>query len=196
MSMVDPLKSSLPVRVGIRHPEESDRAEWLHVRQASRDLHEPWEPAPAPGFDPFGDAGFDFALATCNQPDRQRFLVFDLETDRLVAQVGLSQIFRGPFNNCVMGYWGSSLAAGRGFVAAGVRCVLAHAFDDGPAGLSLHRVEANIIPENLASIRIARRVGMSLEGFSPNYLQIAGRYRDHLRFAITRERWPALPQSG
>lgn len=179
-------------RIFFRHPQESDRAAWLHTRRASRALHEPWEPAPAPGFDPFSDQGFDFALSTCNQPDRQRFLVFCADTQQLVAQIGLSQIFRGPFNSCVMGYWGSALTAGQGFVAAGVRHVVAHCFDDSPTGLALHRVEANIIPENLASIRIARSAGMILEGFSPNYLQIAGSYRDHLRFAITRERWIPL----
>jgi ribosomal-protein-alanine N-acetyltransferase len=185
-------------RVYIRHPRPSDRLHWLQVRSASRHLHQPWEPAPTPGFDPWGDEAFDLALASCNQVDRQRFLVFERSTNQLAAQVGLSQICRGPFNNAVMGYWGSALTAGSGYVAAGVRLVLSYAFAPTVAieglsvntsGLGLHRVEANIIPENLASIRVVRSAGMWLEGFSPRYLQIAGTYRDHLRFAITSDCW-------
>jgi ribosomal-protein-alanine N-acetyltransferase len=196
MSVRQPKASS--DRVYIRHLSPSDRLQWLQVRVASRDLHQPWEPAPPPGFDPWSDEAFDLALATCNQVDRQRFLVFERSTNQLVAQVGLSQICRGPFNSAVMGYWGSALTAGSGYVAAGVRLVISHAFTPtvsieglsvNTSGLGLHRVEANIIPENLASIRVVRSVGMWLEGFSPRYLQIAGTYRDHLRFAITSDCW-------
>lgn len=180
--------------VYFRYPRESDRMMWLQIRQASRHVHEPWEPAPVPGFDPWGESAFELALNSCNLPDRQRFLVFDRTSHELVAQIGLSQIFRGPFNNAVMGYWGSSLHAGRGYVSAGVRLVLSHAFapptfSGGLWGLGLHRVEANVIPENHASIRVVRAAGMRLEGFSPRYLQIAGSYRDHLRFAMTSDNW-------
>lgn len=178
--------------VQIRHIRASDRAEWLRVRRASRALHEPWEPAPAPGFDPYSDEAFDLAFSTCDELERQRFVIV-AETSKgveeIVGQVGLSQISRGPFQNAVMGYWGSALQAGKGFVSEGVRRVLSRAFVLAPEGLGLHRVEANVIPGNEASIRLVRRVGMRLEGFSPRYLQIAGRYQDHLRFAITREEW-------
>jgi ribosomal-protein-alanine N-acetyltransferase len=174
--------------IEVRHLRESDRAEWLRVRRVSRALHEPWEPAAVPGLDPASDDGFDLALKTCDLPERQRFVVVT-EMQEIVAQVGLSQISRGPFQNAVMGYWGSALHAGKGFVAAGVRRVLSKAFAPGPQGLGLHRVEANVIPANAASIRVVRRVGMRLEGFSPRYLEIAGKYQDHLRFALTNEEW-------
>ena len=58
--------------------------------------------------------------------------------------------------------------------------------------LRLHRVEANIQPTNVASIALARRVGLRLEGYSPKYLKIAGRWCDHERWAINADQWKTL----
>jgi len=62
---------------------------------------------------------------------------------------------------------------------------LRHAFRP----LKLHRVEANIQPENVASIRLVERLGFRREGFSPRYLKIGGRWRDHVRYALLAEEW-------
>ena len=72
-----------------------------------------------------------------------------------------------------------------GYSSQGVRLVLRRAF--GP--LKLHRVEANIIPRNKASVGLAKKVGFRLEGRSPRYLKIAGIWEEHLRFAMTAEDW-------
>lgn len=178
--------------IGIRHLAEGDRVAWKDIRAASRALHQQWEPLPTPGIEPGSDDAFDLALSTSHQPDRERLGIFLLSSHELVAQVGLSQICRGPFNNVVLGYWGSVAHAGRGFVSAGVRAAVSYCFNSRPIGLGLHRVEANVIPTNLASIRVVRRVGFRLEGFSPRYLQIAGSYQDHLRFALTNDEWDVV----
>jgi [ribosomal protein S5]-alanine N-acetyltransferase len=74
----------------------------------------------------------------------------------------------------------------------GLSAVLSEAF----AKHRLHRLEANIQPDNDASRRLVQRLGFRLEGFSPRYLKIAGRWRDHERWALTAEDWKSRLHSG
>jgi ribosomal-protein-alanine N-acetyltransferase len=85
-----------------------------------------------------------------------------------------------------LGYYAFSPHAGRGLMREGLALVLDEAF----RRLGLHRLEANIQPENGVSRRLVRGLGFRREGFSPRYLRIAGRWRDHERWAILREEWP------
>jgi ribosomal-protein-alanine N-acetyltransferase len=97
----------------------------------------------------------------------------------------LSQIFYGPFCNAYLGYWATPSLAGQGYMTEGMAGVLGHAFRK----LRLHRVEANVQPGNTASIALLNRCGFRREGFSPRYLKVAGRWRDHERWAITVGDW-------
>jgi [ribosomal protein S5]-alanine N-acetyltransferase len=77
--------------------------------------------------------------------------------------------------------------AGQGYMTEAMRLLLREAF----SGLDLHRIEANIQPGNKPSIALAKRCGFELEGFSPRYLKVGGRWRDHERWAIRAETWRA-----
>jgi ribosomal-protein-alanine N-acetyltransferase len=68
---------------------------------------------------------------------------------------------------------------------AGIQLVIARAF----GAYRLHRLEANIQPTNAPSIALVKGLGFRLEGYSPAYLRIAGRWRDHERWALTVEDW-------
>jgi ribosomal-protein-alanine N-acetyltransferase len=68
-------------------------------------------------------------------------------------------------------------------MTAAMILLLRHAF----RSLKLHRLEANIQPGNTASVALVKRCGFRKEGFSPRYLKVGGRWRDHERWAITRE---------
>jgi RimJ/RimL family protein N-acetyltransferase len=97
--------------------------------------------------------------------------------------INLSEIVRGSFQSAYMGYYALAPHAGKGFMSAGLTLVIERAFGE----LSLHRLEANIQPKNRRSVELVQRAGFRCEGLSLRYLRIAGRWRDHERWAITTE---------
>ena len=99
--------------------------------------------------------------------------------------INLSEIVRGNFRSAYLGYYAFVPHAGRGHMTEGLALALRWAFRE----LHLHRVEANIQPGNAASRALVRRLGFRREGFSPRYLKIAGRWRDHERWALVAEDW-------
>ncbi|MFK7960380.1 MAG: GNAT family N-acetyltransferase [Phycisphaerales bacterium] len=170
------------VRVRLDVPTPADADEFLALMRENRAYHAPWATPPATPeayrryLDRLKDGRHAPRLARRN------------DSGRIIGAVNLSEIVHGALQGCYAGWYGSALHAGEGLmtdaVAAGVDLAL-RGTDTG--GLGLHRVEANIQPGNLRSRRLARRVGFRLEGFSPKYLRIGGRWCDHERWAITRE---------
>ena len=166
-------------RVLIREPRSEDVPEFIDRVRASVALHRGL--AAPPGH----TAAFDAYLARCRDEDFVGTLVCRRDDGRILGVANLSEIVRGPFQNAFLGYYAFSGGTGRGWMTEGVHLLVDHAFHD----LELHRVEANVQPENGPSIALLRRLGFSREGFSPRYLKIAGRWRDHERWAILAEEW-------
>src|SRR6056297_1342170 len=106
-----------------------------------------------------------------------------------LTAVRLSRDLHGPWvvaPDSLAGYHAFLPWTGRGYMRAGMRKVITRAF----RVHRLHRLEANIQPGNEPSRRLVGALGFRLEGYSPRYLKIRGRWRDHERWAITREEWP------
>src|SRR5207249_520269 len=110
------------------------------------------------------------------------------EDGEVVGWANISEIVRGGFQSAFLGYSGIGGFEGRGYMTEMLQLVLRDAF----TRLKLHRLEANIQPGNGPSIRLAERCGFEREGFSPRYLKVGGRWRDHERWAIRRETWSGL----
>jgi [ribosomal protein S5]-alanine N-acetyltransferase len=173
-------------RTHLRRPAASDQAEYCQLRRESAAFHAQWEPAPPPGVDAFGALMFQRYLAGSREPRRERYLLVRNEDDAIVGGLNLNEIVRGAFQSAYLGYWMGVAHVRRGYMSEGLRLLLTHAF--GPLGL--HRLEANIRPENAASIALVRSAGFRKEGCSARYLQIDGEWRDHERWAILAEDWP------
>jgi len=103
----------------------------------------------------------------------------------IVGAIELSQIVGGRFRSAYLGYHIGEPFARRGYMREALTLALAFVF----GRLRLHRVEANIQPHNRPSIRLVKRLGFRREGYSPRYLNIGGRWRDHERWALLVEEW-------
>ncbi len=181
-----PQSSDFEARVILRLPVESDRRAYIALRRSSAAFLRPWEPLTPQGKVPAPGRVFGRILKTADIPTTRRLLVCARETGEIMGQVSLSQIFRGPFQNAIMGYWLGKRFAGRGYMTETLILALDMAF--GP--MKLHRVEANLMPRNASSRALAKRVGMRFEGLATRYLQIGGVWEDHEHWAMTAEEWP------
>ncbi|WP_044639870.1 GNAT family N-acetyltransferase [Risungbinella massiliensis] len=113
------------------------------------------------------------------------FGIFLKDSEQLIGRVNLDNVSRGAWQNCTIGYHLDQEYHGRGYMTEAVRLAVNYAFHN----LKLHRVQAAVMPHNLASHRVLEKVGFQKEGFSPKYLQINGVWEDHVLYAITVENW-------
>jgi ribosomal-protein-alanine N-acetyltransferase len=164
----------------IRAPRASDETTFLAAVRASQRLHKPWVQPPR------SPAAFRRYLARVEDPSHAAFLIWKTGPEGgLVGVVNISEIVLGPFQSAYLGYYAFEPFAGRGLMRMGFELVLTTAFRK----LKLHRLEANIQPANHASRRLVKRLGFTREGLSPRYLKIAGRWRDHERWALLLDQW-------
>jgi ribosomal-protein-alanine N-acetyltransferase len=172
-----PLATRPGSRVELRDLVLADREAFLEMVRESRDLHRPWT------YPPERPDQFNDLVSRTGRDDFVCLAAVLAENGDLVGIFTISQIVRGYFQSAYLGYYANARHAGKGLMGEAMLLVLDHAF--GP--LALHRLEANIQPGNAPSIALARGAGFRLEGYSPRYLLIGGRWRDHERYAITAD---------
>jgi [ribosomal protein S5]-alanine N-acetyltransferase len=129
-------------------------------------------------------------LARCERPEFVGLLIRRREDDVILGAVELSQISRGGFQSAYLGYHIGASFRGQGYMTEALQLAISHAF----RVLKLHRLEANIQPSNHPSLALVKRLGFLREGYSRRYLKVAGRWRDHERWAILKEDWTARRQ--
>jgi len=169
----------------LRRLEVADAEALVEMLVRDRSFLDQWEPTRPEGF---------YTLETHRRRlgmlqdavDVADFGIFLDDGDELVGRVRLSGILRGPFENAYLGYFVSERHNGRGHATEAVRQAVDAAFGE----LGLHRVQAAVMPRNVASVRVLEKAGFREEGFAPRYLQIAGAWEDHKLFAVTAEEWP------
>ena len=171
--------SSGAPRVYLRVPVARDRNEFLELnRKSARLFRSLASPMTSP-------RAFSAYIKRSTTPQFVGMLICRRSDDAIVGCVNLSQIVRGVFQSAYMGYQVFAPYAGQGYMTAAMPLVLRLAFRT----LKLHRVEANIQPGNVPSLAVVTRAGFKREGYSPRYLKIAGRWRDHERWTMTVEVW-------
>jgi ribosomal-protein-alanine N-acetyltransferase len=175
-------------RLVVRPPRTSDVVEIRRVLRANHEHLRPWNPAPSSAEDPSSITEVSKAVLR-QRRDWKRgtgyvFMVASREAPQpFVGKIALNGIMRGAMWGAYLGYWMAAEEQGKGLVVEALRAVLDFGF--GPAGL--HRVQAAIMPRNARSLRVIEKLGFRREGLAERYLQIAGKWEDHLLFARTRE---------
>ncbi|MGH9171420.1 MAG: GNAT family N-acetyltransferase [Acidimicrobiales bacterium] len=175
-------------RIKLRPLREDDFEAWHEVRARCRDWLLPWEPRPAGA--PYPPSDRPSFIARCSMRERERQLgtgyAFGIFVGpRLVGEVNLSSVQRGPFQNAYVGYWMDQMQAGRSYVPEACVVLFRFAFED----LGLHRLQVAIIPRNRPSRRVAQKLWLRGEGIALRYLEIDGKWEDHVRYALTTEEW-------
>ncbi len=164
-------------RTGLRRVEGGDLAEFTRLAALSRDLHRPWIKTPKT------PAEFEEYLARHDRVAAEGLVAYRLDTGALAGFVNVNEIVRGPYDRATIGYGVFAPAQRRGYMSEALELVMRFAFGD----LGLHRLEADIQPQNERSLALVRRVGFRKEGFSPGLVRIDGCWRDHERWAITSD---------
>ena len=162
-------------RIFLRAVARSDRAEFLRLMKLSNHLHHPWISPPVT------DLSFHSYLSRTHREDHEGLLVCQKHDQAITGVINLNNIVRGSFLSASLGYYVGAPYSSQGLMREGLDLVKSYAFYT----LGLHRLEANIQPDNLRSIALVKHCGFLREGLSHDFLYIDGRWRDH-------ERWTAI----
>lgn len=170
--------------VTLRAAQMSDYAAWAELRAMSRDHLGRWEPQWA--HDELTRSAFRRRVRHYNREAREdlgyAFLIFDA-WGQLAGGLTMSNVRRGVTQSATIGYWLGVPFVGRGLMASSLGALVPFAFDV----LHLHRLDAAVMPANLPSIRRLEQAGFAREGLARSYLKIAGRWEDHILYALLAE---------
>jgi len=193
--MLWPWSSSTPPiilrgsRVLLRLPQMQDYEPWYHLRKNSREFLKPFEPRWTEA--DLARRVFVTRVRRARQEAEEgtdySFFIFLHENKRetLVGGITFSNVRRRAAQFVTLGYWMGENYAGRGLMSEAVATTLPFVFDT----LDLHRIHAAFLPGNTASRRVLEKNGFVEEGFAQNYLQIDGRWEDHVLFGLTKEHY-------
>jgi len=176
--------SILTARLSLRLPEHRDFREWAKLRHQSRAFLSPWEPIWAA--DHLSRASFTnrvyWSQRAVKNGNAMPLFVFHKEAGQLVGAITLDNIRRGPSQVGTIGYWVGQQYARQGFMSEAIIAMVAHAF----GALDLSRVESACLPDNVASRGVLEKAGFKYEGVAQSYIQINGRWRNHVLYAALR----------
>ena len=171
-------------RMVLRLPIHTDFAPWVELRVDSRAFLTPWEPVWAA--DHLSRKSFTNRVYWAQRASRNGtalpLFLFESSTDMLLGAITLDNIRRGPAQAGTLGYWIGERYARQGYMSEAIRAVVHHAF----AVMDLSRIEAACLPENTASRGVLESTGFKYEGVAQSYLQINGRWRNHVLYANLR----------
>ena len=164
-------------------PEAARRM--LDYHERNREHFAPWSPPEPPGFrtEKYWRERLALNRLDYRQGRSLRLAIASISDPRgdILGECNFSQVFRGPFLACMLGYKIDRACEGQGLMHEALAAATAHVFQE----LRLHRIQAAYMPENVRSGRLLARLGFTIEGHAREYLFIAGAWRDHVLTSLT-----------
>jgi len=171
-------------RMILRLPEMGDHAAWARLRREGEDFLRDWEPTWS--LDHFSRKAFRnrvyWAWRSREEGRALALFLIGRGDGALMGAITLDNIRRGPAQTGQVGYWIGPEYARQGLMSEALGALVHHAF----TSLDLSRLEAACLPENAASRALLERSGFKYEGVAQSYLQINGRWRNHVLYANLR----------
>ncbi|WP_192886855.1 GNAT family N-acetyltransferase [Mycobacterium sp. MFM001] len=183
--VVGPLRVPAGV-IRLRPVRMRDAGQWSRIRLTDRSHLEPWEPSTESDWTVHHSVSSWPAVCSSLRAEARkgRMLPYAIELDgQFCGQLTVGNVTHGALRSAWIGYWVSSSVTGGGVATGALALGLDHCF--GP--VMLHRVEATVRPENVASRAVLAKVGFREEGLLRRYLQVDGAWRDHVLVALTVE---------
>jgi [ribosomal protein S5]-alanine N-acetyltransferase len=170
-------------RLTLRHARPGDEAQVLSFFQRNQAHFERWSP-PAPGnfyTVPYWSKTLAVYAEDFASDRAVRFNIHEGHAvdSPIAGRVGFTQVFRGAFQSCMVGYQIDNVCEGRGLMSEAMRAAIEYMF----VQRNLHRIQANTLPENVRSRQLLRACGFLEEGLARDYLLIDGKWRDHVMHA-------------
>lgn len=165
-------------RIWLDKPKIEYAREFVAAMRDSRGFHHPWLTAPV---DP---EAWCVYLERLERQSEAGFLIRLAGDDSICGVVNLHVITYEALCSAYLSYYMVKKHAQKGYMKDGLGLVIEHAFGE----MGLHRLEANIQPGNEQSVRLVESLGFECEGYSPRYLRISGKWRDHERWALLSDR--------
>ncbi|MEL6997280.1 MAG: GNAT family N-acetyltransferase [Paracoccaceae bacterium] len=171
-------------RLVLRPPQTRDFEDWASLRRDSRAFLVPWEPSWSR--DHLTSRAFRNRVVWADRAIRQGealpLMLVERANGAIIGGVTLSNMRRQPAQAGTLGYWVGERFAQMGYMSEALHAVRDHAF----GSLDLSRLEAACLPENMASRKLLERCHFKYEGVAQAYLQINGRWRNHVLYACLR----------
>ncbi|MBB5722495.1 ribosomal-protein-alanine N-acetyltransferase [Loktanella ponticola] len=171
-------------RLTLRPPTHADFRPWASLRAESRDFLTPWEPTWAPEHltrKSFTNRVY-WAQRSISSGTAVPLFIIRREDQALLGAITLDHIRRGPAQAGTTGYWIGARYARQGYMREAIEALVHYAF----VTLELSRIEAGCLPENAPSRALLEQCGYKYEGVAQSYLQINGRWRNHVLYANLR----------
>ena len=169
--------------------KESFSKKVLAYYMRNRDSFKIWEPLRQEDFYTIDHhkTALKAGLKRVNEGKEYRFMIFekdDLQLTKVIGVLSFSSIVKGPFLSCFVGYSIDNNFQNKGYMTQALKAGINFMFDT----IGLHRIEANIMPNNISSLKVVTKLGFENEGLSPKYLKINGTWEDHAHMVLRNKK--------